>query len=91
MAEFIKIPIRPGGMNRDQIENDLGYNEFYEVKNLRQNKIGEWECVKGYLTHFAFAPNGNNIKAATEITDDLSGDRFILFQDGTTLKRLDYD
>jgi len=91
LAEFIKIPIRPGGMNRDQVENDLGFNEFYEVKNLRQNKIGEWECVKGYLNHFAFPPNGNNIKAATEITDDLSGDRFILFQDGTNLKRLDYD
>lgn len=82
------IRIEPGGQYSDLVETALAKNQHHKIVNLRQEKIGEWECVKGYkevLTGFT------NIKAAIEITDDLSGDRFFLIQDGTGLKRVDYD
>lgn len=80
--------LRPGGQLSDLVETELSNAQYQEVVNLRQEKIGEWECVEGYkevITGFT------NIKAAIEITEDRSGDRFLLVQDGTSLKRVDYD
>jgi len=85
----MNIDITPGGMLSDVVENKLGTSRHIEVYNLRQNKDGEWETVNGYKINRTLS--GADIKVAVEITDDLSGDRFILYQDGTELKRLDYD
>ncbi|MBC8459763.1 MAG: hypothetical protein H8D67_17365 [Deltaproteobacteria bacterium] len=90
MADVIKIPVRPGGMLSDVVKTELGGHQHQEVKNLRQNKSGLWECVPGYIDYFEDG-SYNNIKAAVEIFDEYSGDRFILFQHGTGLYRLDYD
>jgi len=87
MAIF-KVPIEPGGQLSDLVQTDLGKNQHQQVVNLRQEKINEWECVKGYKE---VSTEFTDIRAAVEISDDLSGDRFLLVQDGTTLKRLDYD
>lgn len=84
----VRVPIRPGGMLSDVVENQLIGYRHDEVQNLKQNKIGEWENVKGYITAVTSL---TNIKAAIEVSDDLSGDRFLLVQDGTALRRIDYD
>jgi hypothetical protein len=73
----VQIPIRPGGMLADVNENDLGTDQHIEVANFKEIKENEWEIVKGL--------------AAEEVTDDLSGDRFFILQDGTGLKKIDYD
>lgn len=83
--------IIPGGMNTDKKETALGAVEHQLVINLRQEKIGEWSSVPGYKNVLDIRSEGVNIKSAIEVTDDLSGDRFILYQDGTELKRVDYD
>jgi hypothetical protein len=88
MGSLVKIPLRPGGMLTDVIETDLGQFQHQEVKNLRLVRENEWECVVGYLN---IKTGFTNIKAITEVTDDASGDRFLLIQDGTDLKRLTYD
>ena len=85
----LKIPIRPAGMLSDITENDLQY--FHEeVVNLKHVKKGEWEIPKGPING-ALDYSGTNIKSGIEISDDLSGDRFILYQEGTILYRVDYD
>jgi len=90
LNDLVKIAVRPGGMLADVVKTELGEYQHQEVKNLRQNKSGLWECVPGYIDLFE---NGSytNIKAAVEIYDEYSGDRFILFQNGTGLYRIDYD
>ena len=84
----IDIEIRPGTMFSDVVETDLGTRQHKEVVNIRQEKVGEWECVKGYIngkTGFTGLKNG------IEVTEDRTGERFLLLQDGTDLKRIDYD
>ncbi|NOY58910.1 MAG: hypothetical protein GXO75_08240 [Calditrichaeota bacterium] len=89
MGELVKVTLRPGGMRTDVSENDLSNIEYQEVKNLKQDKFGKWVTCKGYKDILALS--GADIRAAIEVTDDISGDRFILYQDGTSLKRLDWD
>lgn len=91
MSEEIKITVEPGGMLSDVVETELGPMQHQTVKNLRQNKRGLWEIVDGAIQLFQDATYKTNIKAAIEIDDEYSGDRFILFQHGTGLYRVDYD
>jgi len=84
----LDIPIIPGSMISDVVETDLGIAQHEEVQNLRQNKLGEWETVKGYIEHLTGATNLIN---GIEITFDENDDRFLLMQEGTTLIRIDYD
>lgn len=44
-----------------------------------------------YLDTLRYYELEREIKAGVEVADQASGDRFILYQDGTSLKRLDYD
>lgn len=80
---------KPGGFNSDVVETDLGEMWYEEVKNLRQVKKGEWSVCPGHKTVFPVA--SNDLKAGIEINDDLSGDRFLLLQIGTALKRVEYN
>ncbi len=89
MSEAL-VPIIPGGMFTDVAENVLRFSQHQEVINLKQNKLNEWETVKGFIN--ANVPSGlTSIKNGVEVSDDLSGDRFFLFQDGVLLYRIDYD
>ena len=84
----LDIEIKPGTMFSDLVETELGTKRHDEVVNLRQEKVGEWECVKGYIdgkTGFTGLKNG------IEVTEDRTSERFLLLQDGTDLKRIDYD
>lgn len=90
MSRVVKLGIDPGGMLSDVVETELGSYQHQEVVNLKQNRQGEWECVKGYKNLWS-DPAYDDIRAAIEVADDYSGDRFILFQNGTGLYRLDYD
>ena len=83
-----KIPILPGGQLADLVETALGKTQHQEVVNLRQTRIGEWDCVEGYKNVLI---GFTNVKAAIEITEDQSGDRFYLIQDDTDLCRVDYN
>ncbi len=84
-----RIDILPGGELSDVVEHELGTTHHELVKNLRQVRVGEWEIVPGHILHY-YNP-GMDIKAAEEVTDDQSGDRFMIIQDGTALKRIDWD
>lgn len=88
MPDIMKI--KPGGMLSDIVEDKLGNSQHLEVINLRHNRFGQWEIVKGYKTLWENA-DYSDIRAAIEITEDRSGDRFILFQNEETIYRLDYD
>jgi hypothetical protein len=66
----------------------MGTDQHIEVANFKEIKENEWEIVKGLINS---TTGLTNIKAAKEVTDDLSGDRFIILQDGTGLKKIDYD
>ena len=90
MNNVLQIPVRPGGMLSDVVKTEMGGHQHQEVKNLKQNKSGLWECVDGYIDLFE---NGsyNDLTASIEIYDEYSGDRFILFQHGIGLYRLDYN
>lgn len=88
MSELIDIPIRPGGSFSDIVENELGFQQHQEVKNLRMNRDGEWEFTGGYQN---WATGFTNLKAGIEVTEDRTGDRFLLLQDGTDIKRIDRD
>lgn len=88
MAKIVDIPIVPGGFLSDVAENKLGSSQHISVKNLRLGREGEWQTntpSADLLTGFT------NLKAAIEVTEDVSGDRFLLVQDGTSIKRIDYD
>jgi len=90
MAEKLKIPISPGGLLSDVVEIGGNAYQHQKVTNLRHTKKGLWETVQGYIelfTHVSYT----DIKAAIEINDEYSGDRFILFQNGTHIYRIDYD
>jgi hypothetical protein len=72
----------------DVVENKLGYHQHEEVTNLKEVKVEEWQIVKGYVNS---KTGFTTIKSGAEVTDDLSGDRFIILQDGTSLKKIVYD
>ena len=57
------------------------------VENARLSRVNEWETVKGYINT---ATGLTDLKNGIEVTDDQSDDRFLIFQSGTTLYRLDY-
>jgi len=91
MSPELTIPIKPGGMYSDIVETDLGPNQHQEVVNWRLDKDGQCRTVRGYLNS---RTGFTDIRAAIEITDDTSGDRCVLLQNGygpTCLKRIDYD
>ena len=64
MGQKIDIPIKPGGMFSDRVENELGHTQHQIVRNLRQIKKGEWELLNGYKT---VASGFTNLKAGVEI------------------------
>jgi len=82
----------PGPMCSDISPVKLRDDFWTLVKNLRITKDGEFEAIKGYLIdHSAL---GTDVKGAMEFTNDLApaaSDRFILYQDGQVIKRLDYN
>ncbi len=85
-----RIDILPGGELSDVVPTELGASRHQLSKNIRQVRVGEWETVKGHIS--VFTPAGTpTIKAGVEVDDDLSGDRFIIYQDGTAIKRVNYD
>ena len=84
----VRVGIRPGGMVADVTENELGEHQHVEVVNLKEVKVNEWETVKGYIDSYDGHTQINN---GIEVTDDLSGDRFLLYLAGYYLRRLDYD
>lgn len=90
MEENQVIPIIPGGMLSDVVENDMPLYSFPEVVNVMKDKQGRWTTVNGYADLASYS-GFNDIKAAIEINDQYSGDRFILFQSGQNLCRVDYD
>lgn len=84
-----RVTLLPGGELSDVTASGLGVSRHQLVKNLKQIREGEWEVVKGHVV--VYEPSGTpSIKAGCEVDDDQSGDRFILYQDGTSLKRVDY-
>ena len=85
-----RINIIPGGMLSDVVEDNMNANQHQEVINLRQVKIGEWELVPGYINVFQNSLY-TDIRSAIEVNEEKSGDRFILFQNGTSLYRITYD
>jgi len=87
MGEEVKAAIVPGGMITDVSANSLGKIQHQEVKNLRLVKENEWESVRGLVNVIT---GFTNLKAGIEVTDDLSGDRFIIVQDVTSLKRITF-
>lgn len=86
MKEY-RVDIRPGGMLSDKVPNELGATQHQTVKNLRQNKLGQWQAVSPYAN---LKTGLTSVKAAIEVTEDRTDERFILFQSGTSLYRLDY-
>ncbi|MCB0302848.1 MAG: hypothetical protein KDI38_03625 [Calditrichaeota bacterium] len=86
MKEY-RVDIRPGGMLSDKVPNELGATQHQTVKNLRQNKLGQWQAVSPYAN---LKTGLSSVKAAIEVTEDRTDERFILFQSGTSLYRLDY-
>ena len=85
------IPYGPGPMMPDVEPSKQQPYEHQLVQNVRIKKHGQWESVKGFVN----SKTGlSDIRAAIPVTDDISGDRFILYQNGSganCLKRLDYD
>ena len=82
------INIIPGGMNTDVVENLLSGTEFQLIKNMRMQKKGEWINDNAWVE---LITGLSGVKSGIEITDDLSGDRFILYHSGTALNRIDFD
>jgi len=87
-TNFINIPITPGGMLGDIVEDELGHHQHQRVENLRQIKKGEWELAPGYRNTFTGLISA---KAGIEVDEDVSGDRFRLIQDGINILRVDYN
>jgi hypothetical protein len=85
---LMEAKFKPGGLNTDVVENEIGVQEFTQVQNLRMNKFGEWVNDRGYE---AIKGSLSGITAGLEITDDISGDRFIVYHSGTGIYRLTYD
>ena len=87
-TNFVNIPIVPGGMLGDIVEDELGHHQHQRVENLKQIKKGEWELTPGYRDTLTSLTNA---KAGIEVDEDVSGDRFRLIQDGVNILRVDYD
>ena len=64
MAEDVKIAIVPGGMLSDVVATELGPMQHQTVKNMRQNKQGEWETVDGAVLLTDGPGTWTDIKAA---------------------------
>jgi|GEM_PF-3223653 len=87
----VTVDILPGGMLSDVVETEMAANEHQEVVNFRLTRHGEWETVKGYAD---LVTGLTDLRAAIEVTEDRSGDRFLLLQCGYglySIKRIDYD
>jgi len=76
----------PGPMISDVEPHLLKENEWQEVINCRMNKFGSLSNVE----RFHESIGGTAFKAVEEFTEDNSGSRFLLIQDGTSLYRVDY-
>ena len=89
----IPVEIRPGGMLADVVSNKLGTHQHVEVKNLKQVKQEEWHVIAGYINSYNnTSPTSiTAIRSGLEVNDDLSGDRFFIYHQGTAIKRIDYD
>ena len=81
------IDLGPGGMLSDVVENAIGNEQHQLVQNLRQRKSGKWETPTPYKQLIS---GQSSINALIEVTEDATGDRFLLFQDDQALKRVDY-
>jgi hypothetical protein len=87
MGGLMDLRFFPGPVVSDVEPHLLKENEWQSVINMRMDKFGSLSNVN--RLHESFS--GSAIKAMEEFTEDKSGSRFILFQDGTDLKRVDYD
>ena len=67
---------------------EMGDVQHQQVINLFENKKGQWECVRGYTN---VVTGLTNIKSSVEVTEDQTSERFLLIQDGQTLKRVNYN
>lgn len=85
MGAVLEEKFLPGGMQTDIEETDLAYSH-QEVRNFRLIKKNVWKNVTPYKEILI---GYSDVRAAIEVTDDISDNRFILFQDGTNLKRID--
>lgn len=79
MAQLQKLVFRPGGMVSDYAETAIPQGKYREVINLRQSRDGEWESLPGFKK-IATEFETRTYYAGKEISDDKSGDRFILAQ-----------
>ena len=86
MSNLTRKEIIPAGAQTDVVQSDLRISH-QEVTNIKITRDGEYTASPGYLN----VKTGLSIKSAAEFTHDGSGDRFILYQDGVTLWRIDYD
>ena len=76
-------------MISDIVETNLDPYQHQRVINLRQNKAGKWETVKGFVAvSGAFT---DKVKSFIEVTSDETNERFLLLNIGDGLYRLDYD
>lgn len=83
-----KINIKPGGQYSDFAKHVLGRMRHQSVINLRQDKVGDWEVTPGPVE--IVSSGLSDVKAAIEVTEDRTGERFLLIQDGTSIKRINY-
>src|SRR3972149_2466438 len=88
MGKLIPLSFKPGSMFTDIVQTDLGPFQYQEVRNLRIVREGEWDNPDGYIN---IKTGFMDLRAGEEFTEDASGNRFLLLQDGTALKRIDYD
>lgn len=85
---MIKEEFIPGTMITDREPHLLKENEWQSVVNYRLRRLGVFENIEKLRASFT----GTDIRSVSdEITDDASGARFILFQDGHDVKRVDYN
>jgi hypothetical protein len=88
MGRIQESKILPGGMITDVHETELGEIHHQLVRNLIMDEDKLWKNCQGALEIVdGIVDNTSGI----EVTEDRSGSRFLLFQDGTSIKRLDYD
>ena len=77
----------PGPMITDVAPHLLKENEWPEIVNMRMTKVGAMESVERLHNSIG----GTDIRTMDEFTEDKSGDRFILYQAGVKIYRVDYD
>lgn len=87
MGKLTREVLPAAGFRSDISKGNLR-SQNQMLRNIRLVKDNELEASPGYREVISGLNIGNKMH---EFTDDLSGDRFLLYQDGTSIKRIDYD